>query len=158
MELKEIIKEERREVDVDKIEMPSKQDENIKIENEPKEKPSAEVIKEIPVAQLATMAIGAYNSISCAIYRRFEPGFDASLTQDEVTALQQPTEQFLEQYNIKMTPTTALIIAIVGVNMVKVMQLRAYRAAQAQQNSNLTAYGEPATTTDGEKKENNDDI
>lgn len=128
MELQDIIKDERKKINIEKIEMPTQQDGKEK-ENEPKETP-AEVMKEIPVAQLATMAIGAYNVISCAIYRRFEPGFDASLTNDEVAALQQPTEQFFEQYNVTMTPTVALIIAIVGVNMVKIMQLRAYRAAQ----------------------------
>lgn len=123
MELKDIINEERREVDTDKIEMPGQQEEERKETGNETEPP----IEEIPVAQLANMAIGAYNIVSCAIYRRIEPGFDASLTEDETKALQMPVEQFLQQYNIKMTPTTALIIALVGINMVKVMQLKSYR-------------------------------
>lgn len=154
MELQDIIKEERKEIDISKIEMPTQIQDGKEKEKEPKETP-AEVVKEIPVHQLATMAIGAYNVISCAIYRRFEPGFDASLTNDEVAALQQPTEQFLEQYNIKMTPTVAIIIALVGVNMVKVMQLRAYRAAQAQQNSNLQECKEQETDTTITEANNN---
>lgn len=125
MELKEIINEERREVDVEKIEMPAQQKQEEKTDTGNETEPQ---IEEIPVAQLANMAIGAYNIVSCAIYRRIEPGFDASLTDDETKALQMPVEQFLQQYNIKMTPTTALIIALVGINMVKVMQLKAYRA------------------------------
>lgn len=125
MELKDIINEERREVDVEKIEMPAQQKQEEKTDTGNETEPQ---IEEIPVAQLANMAIGAYNIVSCAIYRRIEPGFDASLTNDETKALQMPVEQFLHQYNIKMTPTTALIIALVGINMVKVMQLKAYRA------------------------------
>lgn len=126
MELNDIIKEERREVDVDKLEMPAPQQEEKKeTGNETEKEPQ---IEEIPVAQLANMAIGAYNIVSCAIYRRIEPGFDASLTDGETKALQMPVEQFLQQYNIKMTPTTALIIALVGINMVKIMQLKSYRA------------------------------
>lgn len=125
MELKDIINEERREVDVEKIEMPAQQKQEEKTDTGNETEPQ---IEEIPVAQLANMAIGAYNIVSCAIYRRIEPGFDASLTDDETKALQMPVEQFLQQYNIKMTPTTALIIALVGINMVKVMQLKAYRA------------------------------
>ena len=126
MELNDIIKEERREVDVNKIEMPlPEQKEKKETGNETEEWPQ---IEEIPVSQLANMAIGAYNIVSCAIYRRIEPGFNASLTEDETKSLQMPVEQFLQQYNIKMTPTTALIIALAGINMVKVMQLKAYRA------------------------------
>lgn len=125
MELKDIINEERREVDVEKIEMPAQQKQEEKTDTGNETEPQ---IEEIPVAQLANMAIGAYNIVSCAIYRRIEPGFDASLTDDETKALQMPVEQFLQQYNIKMTPTTALIIALVGINMVKVMQLKSYRA------------------------------
>ena len=126
MELQDIINEERREVDVDKIEMPiPDQKEKKETGNETEEESP---IEEIPFAQLANMAIGSYNIVSCAIYRRIEPGFDASLTNDEIKALQLPVEQFLQQYNIKMTPTTALIIALLGINMVKVMQLKSYRA------------------------------
>lgn len=125
MELKDIINEERREVDVEKIEMPAQQKQEEKTDTGNETEPQ---IEEIPVAQLAHMAIGAYNIVSCAIYRRIEPGFDASLTDDETKALQMPVEQFLQQYNIKMTPTTSLIIALVGINMVKVMQLKSYRA------------------------------
>lgn len=125
MELKDIINEERLEVDVDKLEMPEPQEEKKENGNETEKGP--QIIEEIQVAQLANMAIGAYNIVSCAIYRRIEPGFDASLTEDEIKVLQIPAEQFLQQYNIKMTPTTALIIALVGVNMVKVMQLKSYR-------------------------------
>lgn len=126
MELNDIINEERRVVDVDKIEMPVPEQKEKKETG--KETEEELQIEEIPVAQLANMAIGAYNIVSCAIYRRIEPGFDASLTDDETKALKMPVEQFLQQYNIKMTPTTALIIALVGINMVKVMQLKAYRA------------------------------
>lgn len=127
MELNDIIKEERREVDVDKLEMPEPQIAEKK-ENGNEEIETGTQIEEIPVAQLANMAIGAYNIVSCAIYRRIQPGFDASLTEDETKALQMPVEQFLQQYNIKMTPTTALIIALAGINMVKVMQLKSYMA------------------------------
>lgn len=127
MELNDIIKEERREVDVDKLEMPEPQIAEKK-ENGNEEIEKGPQIEEIPVAQLANMAIGAYNIVSCAIYRRIQPGFDASLTEDETKALQMPVEQFLQQYNIKMTPTTALIIALAGINMVKVMQLKSYMA------------------------------
>lgn len=122
MDLNDIIKEERREVDVDKLEM--QQEEKKETGTETEKEPQ---IEEIPVAQLANMAIGAYNIISCFIYRKIEPGFDASLTEAETQALQTPVEQFLKQYNIAMTPTTALIIALVGVNMVKIMQLKSYR-------------------------------
>lgn len=153
MELKDIIKEERREVDIEKIEMPEQET----TENDKKET-TEKIIEEIPVAQLATMAIGAYNVLSCAIYRKIEPGFDASLTTDEVAALQQPTEQFLQQYNIKMTPTVALIIAVVGVNMLKIMQLKAYRATKLQkakeQQNIFAGYGETSQTTEENKKEN----
>lgn len=153
MDLKDIINEERREVDIEKIEMSEQQQEKTENITEKEEQ-----IEEIPVAQLATMAIGAYNMLSCAIYRRIEPGFDASLTNDEITALKQPTEQFLEQYNITMTPTVALIIALCGINMIKIMQLRAYRATQAkakEQQNDLAAYGEPAKTT--EENKNNEE-
>lgn len=155
MELNDIIKEERREVDVDKLEMPVPQQEEKKETGPETEKEPQ--IEEIPVAQLANMAIGAYNIVSCAIYRRIEPGFDASLTDDETKALQMPVEQFLQQYNIKMTPTTALIIALVGVNMVKVMQLKSYRAKvkSLETHPNLPQENLPQEKENKEQQEQN---
>lgn len=156
MELKDIINEERREVDVQKIEMPAQQKQEEKTDTG-NETEKGTQIEEIPVAQLANMAIGAYNIVSCAIYRRIEPGFDASLTKDETKALQIPVEQFLQQYNIKMTQTTALIIALVSINMVKVMQLKSYRAKVQflETHTNLSEQEENKNTIKFEEENKN---
>lgn len=130
MDIKQIINEERKLVNVDNIELPEEQEiaENQQTENEGKQDEN-EV--QMSLKDIASMVIMGYNAISVAIYHKFEPEFDASLTKDEMQALQPPLEAVLQQYNVTLTPTTALIIAVAGINVNKIMQLRMFRAAKA---------------------------
>lgn len=129
MDIKQIINEDRKLVNVENIELPEEQavTENQQNENDGKQDESK---VQMSLKDLASMAIMGYNAISVAIYHRFEPEFDASLTKEEMEALQPPLEAVLQQYNVTLTPTTALIIAIAGINVTKIMQLRMYRAAK----------------------------
>ena len=133
MDIVKIMQEETRPVDPDKLELPdSMQQQNI--HGEPEKSASDNVgagsgsdTTTLSLEQLAGLCVVGYNTISCAIYRRFEPEFDASLTSDEMQAIQAPLEQVLAQYDVQVTPVTALLIAVVGVNIGKIMALQAYR-------------------------------
>ena len=129
MDIKQIINEDRKLVNVENIELPEEQEiaENQQNENDGKQDENK---VQMSLKDLASMAIMGYNAVSVAIYHRFEPGFDASLTKEEMEALQPPLEAVLQQYNVTLTPTTALIIAVAGINVTKIMQLRMYRAAK----------------------------
>lgn len=139
MELNDIIKEERRTVDVSAIEMPKTETEE-KEEAAAKEKEEAAGEENLSLKDFATIAIGAYNVISTAIYKRIEPGFDASLAPTEMEVLKEPTEKFLEQYNVKMTPTTSLILCIISINVGKIMMLKAYREQKFKENSQNVVF------------------
>ena len=150
MNIKELIKEDTTHVDIDKLELPDSMQQNT-TNGEPRssnadepsrdsspDSSSSDATTTLSLEQLAGMCVIGYNAISCAIYRRIEPTFDASLTSDEMQAIQQPLEEVLRQYDVQVTPVTALAIAVVGVNVAKIMQLQAYRKQLAEKN--YTSY------------------
>lgn len=137
MNIENIIKEDIKEVDIDKLELPeSMQQQQNSVHEEP-EKPGSDSGNldgaapmgdtTLSLEQLAGMIIVGYNTVSCAIYKKIEPGFDASLTRDEEKSLQQPLELVLKQYDVQMTPLTALIVAVAGINLFKIKALIEYR-------------------------------
>ena len=136
MDITKIIKEDTKQVDVNALELPEsmqQQQQQNSIHGEPNEPScSSSNTTKLSLEQLAGMCVIGYNTISCAIYRRIEPTFDASLTADEMQAIQQPLEEVLRQYDVQVTPVTALAIAVVGVNVAKIMQLQAYRKQLAE--------------------------
>lgn len=139
MNIKELIKEDTQHVDIDKLELPESMQqattpntETVGSSDSKSGSGSDEGTTTLSLEQLAGMCVIGYNTISCAIYRRIEPTFDASLTADEMQAIQQPLEEVLRQYDVQVTPVTALAIAVVGVNVAKIMQLQAYRKQLAE--------------------------
>ncbi len=142
MNIEAIIKEDTNKVDIDKLELPESMqqaatpntavDGNKSMGGDSASDGGTEGTTKLSLEQLAGMCVIGYNTISCAIYRRIEPTFDASLTADEMQAIQQPLEEVLRQYDVQVTPVTALAIAVVGVNVAKIMQLQAYRKQLAE--------------------------
>lgn len=139
MNIENIIKEDIKEVDIDKLELPESMQQQQQ-QNTASEEPGKPGSDEgnldgaapmgdttLSLEQLAGMIIVGYNTVSCAIYKKIEPGFDASLTKDEEKALQQPLELVLKQYDVQMTPLTALIVAVAGINFFKIRALIEYR-------------------------------
>ncbi len=139
MNIEAIIKEDTTKVDVEKLELPESMQQATTPNTETVgSRDSAsdggtEGTTKLSLEQLAGMIIIGYNVVSCAIYRKIEPTFDASLTPDETKALQEPMETVLREYNVEVTPITALAVAVVSVNVVKIMQLQAYRKQLAEQ-------------------------
>lgn len=134
MDIEAIIKEDTAPVDVDKLELPESMQQTATEEPRSPNSDSASLpgsgdnaTTTLSLEQLAGMCVVGYNAISCAIYRRIEPNFDANLTSDEMQAIQQPLEEVLRQYDVQITPVTALAIAVIGVNVSKIMQLQVYR-------------------------------
>lgn len=137
MNIEAIIKEDTTKVDVEKLELPESMqqattpntaaDGNKSLGGDSASDGGTEGTTKLSLEQLAGMIIIGYNVVSCAIYRKIEPTFDASLTPDETKALQEPLETVLREYNVEVTPITALAVAVVSVNVVKIMQLQAYR-------------------------------
>lgn len=131
MDIKSIINEELNPVNVDNIELPES------MQQQKKEQPEEDIPKKdektttLTLEQLSGMIVIGYNAISCAIYRKIEAGFDASLTDEEMQAIQEPLKLVLQQYDVEVTPVTALAIAVIGVNVGKIMQLQAYRQQKA---------------------------
>lgn len=129
------MREDVNHVDVDKIELPEsmqQQPDERTLDSKNNENKTTENAT-MSLEQLAGLCIVGYNVVSCAIYRRFEPGFDASLTQDEMTAIQEPLKLVLKQYDVEVNPMTALCIALIGVNVCKIMQLQQYRQMKMQE-------------------------
>ena len=138
MNIEDIIKQDTIKVDIDNIELPaSMQPENNTDGPGNFEKPadgekgsqggSSTAATNLSLEQLAGLIMLGYNAVSTAVYRRIEPTFDASLDPEEVKAIQEPLILVLKEYDVQMTPVTALIVAVIGVNAVKVMQLMQYR-------------------------------
>lgn len=132
MNIEQIIKEDTKTIDVNNIELPA----SMQPTEEPGDHRSDEGASDgggngatttLSLEQLAGLIIVGYNAVSCAIYRRVEPGFDASLQPEEVQAIKDPLETVLREYDVQVTPVTALIVAVIGVNAVKIMQLMQYR-------------------------------
>lgn len=128
MNVDEIFNTPRKKVDIENIQLPENM-ENDKAENGEKTTGNGEKKAEhgeitMSCAQLAAMAIGLYDAIQTAVYKRIEPAFDAKLTAEETNALLPPTTAVLEQYNVTVSPITALIVTIVGINVGKIMQLK----------------------------------
>lgn len=144
MNIENIIKEDTTKVDIDKLELPESMQQattpnteavgnNKSPEGDSTSDGGTEGTTKLSLEQLAGMIVLGYNVVSCAIYRKIEPTFDASLTPDETKALQEPLETVLREYNVEVTPITALAVAVVSVNVVKIMQLQAYRKQLAEQ-------------------------
>lgn len=140
MNIEAIIKEDITKVDVEKLELPESMQqattpntETVGSSDSKSGSSANEGTTTLSLEQLAGMIIIGYNVVSCAIYRKIEPTFDASLTPDETKALQEPLETVLREYNVEVTPITALAVAVVSVNVVKIMQLQAYRKQLAEQ-------------------------
>lgn len=128
MNVEEIFNTPRKKVDIENIQLPENM-ENDNKENGEKSTENGEQKAEngeitMSCAQLAAMAIGLYDAIQTAVYKRIEPAFDAKLTAEETNALLPPTTAVLEQYNVTVSPVTALIVTIVGINVGKIMQLK----------------------------------
>lgn len=128
MNVDEIFNTPRKKVDIENIQLPENM-ENDNKENGEKTTENGEQKAEngqitMSCAQLASMAIGLYDAIQSAIYKRIEPAFDAKLTAEETNALLPPTTAVLEQYNVTFSPVTALIVTIVGINVGKIVQLK----------------------------------
>ena len=148
IDINNIINEDTFAVNAENIELPASMQaqiggntDNTTTENTHGESSNTDNTTTMTLEQLSGMLIMGYNAVSCAIYRRIEPTFDASLTQEECQTIEQPLKLVLKEYNVEVTPVTALCIAILGVNVVKVMQLRAYRQTLAvQDTSNTNLY------------------
>lgn len=140
IDINNIINQDTFKVDTGNIELPvsmlegmqnntgNTETENTQVNNEDTEKTTT-----LSLEQISGIIIIGYDAIAKSIYRRIEPGFDASLTNDEKTAIEEPLKLVLQQYNIQVTPLTALCMAVIGVNMAKIMQLKMYRVQLAKQ-------------------------
>ena len=131
MDIKSIINEDLNTVNVDKIELPESMQQQAQPEEKADTPKNDEKTTKLTLEQLSGMIVIGYNAISCAIYRKIEAGFDASLTGEEMQAIQEPLKLVLQQYDVEVTPVTALAIAVIGVNVGKIMQLQAYRQQKA---------------------------
>lgn len=153
MNIEEIIKQDTIKVDVNNIELPASMNtDNNNGVGVNSEKPgegdkgsqggSSTDATTLSLEQLAGLIMVGYNAVSTAVYRRIEPNFDASLDPEEVKAIQEPLILVLKEYDVQMTPVTALIVAVIGVNVVKVMQLMQYRkqlqAAAAEEYTDVS--------------------
>lgn len=132
MNIEQIIKEDTKNVDVNNIELPASMQPTEDSGNPKSDEGASDgggngATTTLSLEQLAGLIIVGYNAVSCAIYRRVEPGFDASLQPEEAKAIKDPLETVLREYDVQVTPVTALIVAIIGVNAVKIMQLMQYR-------------------------------
>lgn len=169
MNVDEIFNTPRKKVDIENIQLPENVDNDTK-ENSEKTTGNGEQNTEngqltMSCAQLASMAIGLYDAIQSAIYKRIEPAFNAKLTAEETNALLPPTTAVLELYNVTVSPITALIVTIVGINVGKIMQLKilqsqiaAAAAEQAKEAEKVKVVEQPtagSVTTEQapEKKE-----
>lgn len=137
MNVDEIFNTPRKKVDIENIQLPENL-ENDNKENGEKTTENGEQKAEngemtMSCAQLAAMAIGLYDAIQTAVYKRIEPAFDAKLTTEETNALIPPTTAVLEQYNVTVSPLTALVVTIVGINVGKIMQIKMLQAEKAKQ-------------------------
>ena len=134
MDIKDIINEETTPVDVEKLELPeSMQQTEAGTGTDENSQKQEEKTTKLSLEQLAGIIMVGYNAISCTIYRRIEPEFDASLTAEETQAIQKPLETVLQEYDVEVTPVTALVIAVVGVNIAKVFQLQQFRQLKMQE-------------------------
>lgn len=161
MNVDEIFNTPRKKVDIENIQLPENVENDTK-ENGEKTTENGEQKAEtgqitMSCAQLAVMAIGLYDAIQMAVYKRIEPAFDAKLTAEEINALLPPTTAVLEQYNVTVSPVTALIVTIVGINVGKIMQLKilqsqiaAAAAEQAKEAEKVKVVEQP-TAGSGEK-------
>lgn len=133
MDIKDIINEETTPIDVEKLELPESMQQPDQAEAAADTQEHEEKTTKLSLEQLAGIIMVGYNAISCTIYRRIEPEFDASLTAEETQAIQKPLETVLQEYNVEVTPVTALVIAVVGVNIAKVFQLQQFRQLKMQE-------------------------
>lgn len=139
IDINNIINQDTFQVDTGNIELPVSMSEgvqntgNTEAENTQVNSEDTEKTATLSLEQISGIIIIGYDAISKAIYRRIEPNFDATLTQDEKTAIEEPLKLVLQQYNIQVTPVTALCMAVIGVNMAKIMQLKMYRVQLAKQ-------------------------
>lgn len=147
MDIGSIINQNTNEVNVEMLELPTSMQEHLSgntdngnAENAQSTNESGENTTKLSLEQLSGMIIMGYNAISCMVYRRIEPAFDASLSNEEIQAINGPLKAVLQEYNVEMTPVTALIITVVGINVGKIMQLTMLRkelALQANQESEV---------------------
>lgn len=143
MNIDEILNTPRTAIDPDKIELPETEEQTAQQTTENGEKNGENTTVSMSPAQLANMAIGVYNAIQTAVYKRIEPRFDASLTPEETQALLPPTEAVLAQYNVQMSPVTCLVVTIVGINMGKIMQLKMLQAQWKKEEAAKEAENTP---------------
>lgn len=131
MNFEEIITTPRREIDPRTIQLPESEEVDSRQTNEnngqTQENEPANAVT-MSLGEIANMAIGVYNVLQTAIYKRVEPNYDAALTTEEIKALQPPVKAVLQQYNVTMSPMTALITTVVGINLGKIMQIKMLRA------------------------------
>ena len=135
MNIEAIIKEDRRQINPDKIEMPENIDgqQSANAGNQvASDGKQQENVVQMSLKDMANMCIMGYNIISTAVYKHFEKDFNASLTAEEFQALQAPTEAVLEQYNITLTPVVCLCLTLGTINITKITQLKFYRAEKAK--------------------------
>lgn len=130
----DVIKEEVQQVDVEKIELPENQSfmaglqgENGVNSEENNDETAVNDNVKMSLADLTNSLIAVYNGVSVFIYKKFEAGFDASLSNEEVEMLKLPLKNTLKQYNIEMSPVASLIMVVVSINIGKIMQLQMYR-------------------------------
>lgn len=138
MEITKIIKQDTISVDPDNIELPgSMQHEqpvegDVKAGDEKEGDNSENISSTISLSELSQMILLGYNAATCALYRRYVPWYDASLTKEEYDLLQPPLERVLSEYNIELSPMGALLVAVVGINISKIMQIQ-FQMKQMQQ-------------------------
>ena len=135
MNFDEILTTPRREIDPNTIQLPESEEvvngQTNENNGQTQENAQANAVT-MSLGELANMAIGVYNALQTAIYKRVEPNFDAALTPEEIKALQPPVKAVLQQYNVTMSPMSALITTSVGINLGKIMQIKMMRAEMAR--------------------------
>lgn len=154
MDIDLIMNEERRVVDIDKIELPATEQftsENKQQASENGTKTIENEVVKMSLGELATMGVAMYDVAQTAIYKRIEPRFNAALTTEEKQAIEPALKAVLKQYNVEMTPVNALIITLVSINVGKVVQLKMLRVELAK----AEAKAEAEAKEQEEKKINN---
>lgn len=140
MNIEEIINEDVNEVNTEKIELPQSV-QTLENENENTSEDGTQTDEDgtqtqrLSLEQLSGLIIGAFDVVNKFAFKKIEPRFDASLTADEIKVIDEPLKIVLKSYDIAVTPPIALLVAVVGVEVGKFMQLKMFQATLAMQET-----------------------
>ena len=131
-----IMNEEVRDVNLDTLQLPQSMQQDQAAGDPGQEQaagdPGSSGSVSMSLEDLSRVIIEGYNVVSCVVWRKIESGYDASLNEDEKQAIDEPLKMVLQEYNVQVTPVTALVCTLIGINVGKYIQLKMYRAEKAK--------------------------